>query len=121
MVTKLSWYTPTSELLKQCGWLSVKQLVVYHSLMLVYKVRKDKKPGYLHKQLFRPFPCNTRFAKDGGIRKYDKLDKEIARNSFFPRSIDDWNKLPNDLKKETSAKVFKRHLKVWILKNVTIS
>ena len=34
VVTKLDWYTPTAELLNQCGWLSVHQLVVYHSVVL---------------------------------------------------------------------------------------
>ena len=28
-VTKLDWYTPTSELLKQCSWLSVQQLITH--------------------------------------------------------------------------------------------
>ena len=37
-VAKLDWSTPVAELLKQCGWLSVHQLVVYHSVVLVYKV-----------------------------------------------------------------------------------
>ena len=43
-VTRLNWYTPTKTLLDQCGWLSVKQLSIYHSLVLVYKVKSDKKP-----------------------------------------------------------------------------
>ena len=41
LVTKLDWYTPVQKLLDQCGWLSVKQLVEYHSLLLVYKVKAE--------------------------------------------------------------------------------
>ena len=46
-LTKLDWYTPTSELLNQCGWLSVQQLIAYHSLVLVFKVVQAQSPRYL--------------------------------------------------------------------------
>ena len=36
-ITKLGSYTPVETLLTQCGWLSVQQLVVYHSLNLILK------------------------------------------------------------------------------------
>ena len=29
-VTKSGWYTSTKDLLQQCGWLSVNQLIAYH-------------------------------------------------------------------------------------------
>ena len=35
-------YTPISTLLRNCGWLSVRQLVVYHSLLLLFKIKRDK-------------------------------------------------------------------------------
>ena len=40
IVTKSGWRTPVKEMLLQCGWLSVKQLVEYHSLLLVFKIKK---------------------------------------------------------------------------------
>ena len=46
-VTRSGWRTETAALLRQIGWLSVKQLVVYHSLLLVFKINRDGKPGYL--------------------------------------------------------------------------
>ena len=33
LVTKLDRFTPTKVLMQQCGWLSVKQLMIYHSLL----------------------------------------------------------------------------------------
>ena len=33
VVTRLDWSTSTKELLCQCGWLSVNQLVFYHSVL----------------------------------------------------------------------------------------
>ena len=60
LVTKLGWGTSTKVLLDQCGWLSVKQLVEYHSLILVYKIKSKKKPEYLYDKLSTPFTSNTR-------------------------------------------------------------
>ena len=35
VVARRGKYTPVAELLGQCGWLSVKQLVFYHSVVLI--------------------------------------------------------------------------------------
>ena len=47
LVTKLARFTPTKVLMQQCGWLSVKQLMIYHSLVLLHKVFKNKKKNSL--------------------------------------------------------------------------
>ena len=36
-VTKLGIFTPVQTLLRQCGWLSVNQLVFYHTVILLFK------------------------------------------------------------------------------------
>ena len=41
IVTKLDLYTSIPKLLLQCGWLSVHQLVYYHTLLLVYQVKTE--------------------------------------------------------------------------------
>ena len=51
IVTKLPWMTPTSVLLAQCGWLSVRQLFKYQSLVLMFKIKSDKKPVYLYDRI----------------------------------------------------------------------
>ena len=46
-VTRLGFYTSADTLLKQCGWLSVSQLAFYHTVVLLFKVRKNHQPRYL--------------------------------------------------------------------------
>ena len=43
-VAKRGIYTHVVNLLRQCGWLSVKQLVVYHSVILMHKTLKTTFP-----------------------------------------------------------------------------
>ena len=42
IVTGKDWSTSVKTLLLQCGWFSMNQLIVYHSLVLVYKIRTDQ-------------------------------------------------------------------------------
>ena len=59
-VTKLDWNTPTAELLRQCGWLSVHQLSVYHSVVLVFKVLQFRSPKYLYNMFSTTYNYKTR-------------------------------------------------------------
>ena len=44
-------YTSTRWLMEACVWLSVKQLVVYQSTVMVHKTLLTCKPYYLHSKL----------------------------------------------------------------------
>ena len=46
-VARRDKYTPTGELLRQCGWLSVRQLVFFHSVVLIYKTIMTTYPKYI--------------------------------------------------------------------------
>ena len=61
LVTKLDRFTPTKVLMQQCGWLSVKQLMIYHSLVLLHKVFINQKLVYQKITAGPPQP-NTRQA-----------------------------------------------------------
>ena len=45
IVTRQSYDTSTREVLRQIGWLSIKQLFFYHSLLLTFKVLQSGKPS----------------------------------------------------------------------------
>ena len=59
-VTKLSWYTPTRMLLKQCNWLSVRQLAHYHTVLTTHKLVLTETPKYLHEKVCTTNSYNTR-------------------------------------------------------------
>ena len=70
-IQKLTYtqFTPTKELLSQCGWLSVNQLITYHGLVMVYKMIVSKKPVSMHEKMTKnEHSYNTRMwvhVKDG--------------------------------------------------------
>ena len=46
--TKRDIFTPTKVLMKECGWLTVKQLMTYHSLIQLHKTIQNHTQTYLY-------------------------------------------------------------------------
>ena len=123
-MSKLSYltviYTPTEELLRQCGWLSVYQLSVYHSVLLVFKVVQTKSPQYLSSMFDTPYQYPTRQADSGMIKHLGAPGSELVRKSFRWRGSEDFNQLPSEIKKAKTLVEFKKATKKWILENVEL-
>ena len=111
-----------ADLLRQCGWLSVRQLVFYHSVILIYKTSQTTYPKYIYSKLSSQFPYNTRLAESDSVRMGPEFMSklEITEKSFMNRSTVSYNKLPAELRKISKLEVFKKKLKVWVLENVNI-
>ena len=121
-VTRLGIYTPVKTLLNQCGWLSVHQLVFFHTVVLLYKTLQSGSPEYLFSMTGRDYIYKTR-AKDAGklriVPEY-KLDHDLNLKSFRWRSIRSWNHLPLNITSITSLDKFKVQLKAWVKNNIDI-
>ena len=120
IVTRKDWFTSVKTLLLQCGWLSVYQLVVYHSLILVYQVKTSRKPFYFRYKLNTQFNRETRLAASDGIRIMERNRLSLTKSGFRVRASAQWNTLPIDVRQSKNILSFKRNLKAWILKNVSL-
>ena len=67
-VTKQGIFTPVQLLLKQCGWLSVHQLVFFHTLVLLFKTNQNKTPQYLFDMTSSDLNYKTRAENPGKLR-----------------------------------------------------
>ena len=120
-VTKLDWNTPTEVLLKQCGWLSVHQLYVYHSLILTHKVMQAKAPRYLYSKFNTNYFYQTRQAASGKIRSTRTPELDLARDSFSWRAAEFYNDLPIQIRSIQTLTNFKKATRLWIKQNVDLS
>ena len=98
------------EMFDQLGWLSVKQLILYHSLLSVYRIRSSQEPEYLASRL-------SRENRHGNII-LPKTNLSLYRNSFAYRAASDWNRLPQGLRQIRILKNFKKELKSWIKREI---
>ena len=121
MVTKLDWSTPSKEVLHQVGWLSVNQLIFYHSVLLIFKVKQNQTPVYLHNMFSWSYKYNTRQAEGGTIRLVGKPRLDLNRNSFRWRAANQFNQLPADIRTSSSLINFKLNAKKWIENNVSFN
>ena len=92
-VTGLVWNTSVTVSLQHCGWLSVRQLIQFHSMVLVFKIKQEGKPRYLHEKLSISFNYETRLSKTNAIRKLEKIGCDYRKQSFIPlyRSVEQVN------------------------------
>ena len=95
------------------GWLTVHQLIVYHTLITVYRIRQSREPEYLGNILGK----TSRLGQNYII--VDNIKLGLVRNSFTYRGALQWNRLPPALRVEPKIGTFKKNLKKWILENIT--
>ena len=100
-----------SDLFGKLDWLTVNQLIRYHTLLSMFKIRSSREPEYL-----------AHFV--GNDNRNERIivpntDLSLAKNSFVFRGSDQWNQLPLTLRKSCKIGVFKKALRKWIVDNVS--
>ena len=104
-----------TRLLKRVGWMSVRQLVVFHTVLQAHKTLSTGKPWVLHDSLVNVYPYQTRKATSGHIR----LKSNTCTRTFKYRAMVNYNSVPEEVRRGTLPTV-KRKLKNWVLKNVPL-
>ena len=92
------------------GWMTVHQLIAYHTLVSVFRIRKSRKPEYLARELTRDNKFGKIIVENSRLGLYKK--------SFVPRGSELWNKLPGVLREATKINTFKGGLRKWVADNV---
>ena len=90
-VTHRDNYTPVKQLLKECGWLSVRQLEFFHSTVQLHKILTTGSPEYLFERITETggFPYDTRLAASDSIRigPSFRTRLRLTDRSFVNRAI----------------------------------
>ena len=123
IVTRKGKRTHVKVLLRECGWLSVVQLGVFHSLVTIYKIFQTKSPHYLYLTLSSDCSRVLRASSDLRIRlgSESQAGTELAKKSFKYRATRHWNMLPLEIKQATKVETFKFKLKKWVSENIPIN
>ena len=110
----------SSEALLHCGWLSVRQLSAYHTLLQVRNVLKNKTPCHLFKMFDQNYTYVTRQASSGAIKCSRKVELDIVKSSFRGRAVELYNNLPEDIRTLESSDAFKEKVKAWVRQTVSV-
>jgi hypothetical protein len=112
-----SRYTPINLMLKILKFLSVKQTLIFNTLITVFKIRIKKTPRYLHDKI--------NYVKERqryNLRNCEDFDLQLCKfnpkcNSLYHQGLMLFNQLPIDIKACNDLSNFKRMLRVYIIDN----
>ena len=119
LVTGMSHFTPTRRLMKLCGWLTVKQLVKYHTIIMVHKTVMNNRPLYISSRFSTEYSYSTRMSNSGGVRLDEtyRYRTDLAMRSFRFRGVHDYNEIPAEIRGTRNLESFKIKLKKWMKMN----
>ena len=94
----------------ELGWMTVNQLVAYHTLVVVFKIRKCGEPEYLASSL----------QNDGSTGKIIIPNPKLTlvKKSFLFRGATDWNKLSTSVRLSSKIGEFKRGARKWVFETI---
>ena len=110
IVTRSPPRSPRNAMFDRLEWLSVNQLVAYHTLISVFKIRSTGEPEVLALSL-----------KNDNVNGHIHLPKRnlgLAEKSFTFRGAKLWNSLPSSMRQAYKIGSFKKELKKWVKENV---
>ena len=111
IVTGAKKGTSHIKLLKEVGWTKLEERRRVNQLCVMHKMVHKHEPEYLHELL--PDIINDDIHYD--LRNKNNLREFLCRtekykNSFIPKTIKEWNNLPEDFKNQPNYDIFKRQL-----------
>ena len=99
-----------SPMYDQLQWLTVNQLIFYHSVITIFKIRKSGEPEHLA----------GIFSQDSRNRRIliPNWNLSLGHKSFRIRGSENWNMLPLNVRTQPKVGIFKKQAKKWIMENV---
>ena len=110
LVTHLPLRTPRTEIYSMVGWLTVNQLVFYHSALSTFRIRQSGEPKYLNNIMSRENRASSIIVPNTTLT--------LAKKSFCYRAAEQWNRIPVFIRNMQKIGQFKQHLKKWIHSNI---
>ena len=87
---------------------SLKSRRWYRKLILFFKLKKNKRSSYLFETIFKVLSTQT--TKNHNNIPLFSFKHEYFRNSFFPSTAIEWNKLDNKIRNSESVSAFKKQI-----------
>ena len=116
-----SFFWSKKRLLDKVKWLSVRQLIFFHTVLQAHKTLQTGFPRVIHESVFTTHPYRTRSASSGHIRVGEMYrgQSNMVNLSFKYRAANMYNAVPASVRTGSLSTV-KRKLKKWVLQNIPI-
>ena len=89
--------THIKDMLINLHWLSIKQLIFFHSMKFIYKIKIGQLPDYLRNCVKFNYEIHDRAIRSKNSFKLPLNRTESEKNSLFYKDLKCFNELPVDL------------------------
>ena len=105
-VTGLARKTRTRTLMTTCNWLYFSELVIFHSLLAMWKMLRWRTPYHLSQSVS---------LDDNNLATTTDSRIMLVKNSYKWRTVQHWNSLSQDLREELNLRPFKVVLRRYLV------
>lgn len=115
-ILRLNRFAHEEDMLEMLNFLNVQQIINYYTLIFIYKITKGNAPEYLSERIV----YNNQNPRKNTLRSRCNIElvnatKTCSQNSLFYKGIALFNRIPLDLRNETSVEIFKHKLKKVVI------
>ena len=116
-----SFFWSKKKLLDRVHWLSIRQLIFFHTVLQAHKTIKTGLPRVLNESISTAHPIRTRSAAMGLIRFGEtfRAQSSLVNLTFRHRAVHAYNQVPAHVRTGNIATV-KHKLRKWVYQNVPI-
>lgn len=97
-------------MLDALGWLSVKQRIIYQTMIYVFRIKHKIHPPCMTDAVKYVGDGNTRHLRNEKDFRIERVKKQSTKKMVFHHGLELFNKLPSDIKNENNITTFKRLL-----------
>ena len=110
LITHSNTKTNRKEMFAQLDWLTVNQLVFYHTVLATFRIRTSEEPEYLYAIMSRDNRSDRIIIPNTTL--------SLAKRSFCYRGAAQWNSLPPGIRSIKKIGLFKTQVRKFIKTNV---
>lgn len=114
LILKCNRYTSSRLLLEALKWLSVKQRVIYLTMVFIFKILNGLLPQYLSNRIERGSSIHSHYTRNANDVRTPHFLNSASQNSLFYKGINLYNSMPRHIKQLDNLRDFKRESILYI-------
>lgn len=113
-ILRVSKYTSTNLLNETLQILSVRQMIIYRTMIFIFKIINGNAPIYLTNKIKYRNEIHNRHIRNSNYLEPVNATKACSQNSLFFKGIRMFNELPREIREEPNPASFERKLKSYV-------
>lgn len=117
LILKCSKYTHIKDMLSALNFQSVKQRIIFNTLVLIFKIKNQLLPNYLNSILKLNSDVHERSMRRRSQFRLPLFLRSRSQNSVFYRGLKLFNELPDEIRRCVNLMQFKKSCSIYVKMN----